>query len=113
MRGTDEEARFTGEFKSPKDAEKRDRHREAQARESERTDRPRGSVSINPREPRDPLERQARIREVRDTRRMLGTTELRIWFFDYVMMTMLLWMTILKCSEVGEMWQYVGLNKAG
>jgi hypothetical protein len=53
-RGTDEEARFTGEFNSRKDTEKWDRYQEAEARESERTDRPRGSVSIDPREPRDP-----------------------------------------------------------
>lgn len=55
-RGTDEEPRFTGEFNSPKEAEKWDRYQEA--REAERTDRPyeRGSVSIDPRDPRDPRE---------------------------------------------------------
>lgn len=58
-RGTDEEGRYTGEFNSPKDAERWDRYQEAQARETERSDRPydsRASVSIDPRDTRDPRE---------------------------------------------------------
>ena len=58
-RGTDEEARFTGEFNSPKDAERWDRYQEAQVRETDRTDRPyesRASVSVDPHDPRDPRE---------------------------------------------------------
>jgi hypothetical protein len=56
-RGTDEEARFAGDFNSPKDTERWDRYQEAQAREVERSDRPydsRPSISIDPRDARDP-----------------------------------------------------------
>ena len=63
-RGTDED-RFTGDFNSPKDAERWDRYQEAQTRDTERSDRPydsrpsvsmdpRASVSIDPRDVRDP-----------------------------------------------------------
>ena len=54
-RGTDEEPRYTGEFNSPKEAERWDRYQEQQ-RDAERTDRPyeRGSISIDPRDIRDP-----------------------------------------------------------
>jgi hypothetical protein len=58
-KSTDEEARFTGEFNSPKDAERWDRFQEAQAKDTERSERPydsRPSVSIDPRDPRDPRE---------------------------------------------------------
>lgn len=65
-RGTDEEARFvTGEFNSPKDAERWDRYQEEKAREYERPDRTydsRSSVSVDPREPRDPRETSRDLR---------------------------------------------------
>ncbi|KAE9375394.1 hypothetical protein N431DRAFT_555828 [Stipitochalara longipes BDJ] len=52
-RGTDpEEARFTGEFNSPKDAEKWDRYQEAVGSDRYNVPYERGSVSIDPREMR-------------------------------------------------------------
>ncbi len=55
-RGTDDEARFAGDFNSPKEAERWDRYQEAQARETERSGRPyesRAPVSNDSRNPRD------------------------------------------------------------
>jgi hypothetical protein len=51
-RGTDEELRFTGEFNSPKDAEKWDRYQEAVVGDRYPVPYERGSVSIDPRDMR-------------------------------------------------------------
>lgn len=51
-RGTDEEFKFTGEFNSPKDAEKWDRYQEAVVGDRYNVPYERGSVSIDPREMR-------------------------------------------------------------
>jgi hypothetical protein len=51
-RGTDEEVRFTGEFNSPKDAEKWDRYQETVVGDRYNVPYERGSVSIDPREMR-------------------------------------------------------------
>ncbi|KAG0646283.1 hypothetical protein D0Z07_8325 [Hyphodiscus hymeniophilus] len=58
-RGADDEPRFTGDFNSPKDAERWDRYQEAQSRDIERPDRSyegRGSLPIDPRDTREPRE---------------------------------------------------------
>jgi hypothetical protein len=62
-RGTEEEARLTSEFSSPRDAERWDRLQESRAAETDRSDRPyesrtsvpadpRGSISTDPRDSR-------------------------------------------------------------
>ena len=56
-RAAEEESRLTGDFNSPKDAERWDRYQEAQAREMERTERlydNRASSSVDARDLRDP-----------------------------------------------------------
>ncbi|KAH7351084.1 hypothetical protein BKA65DRAFT_250777 [Rhexocercosporidium sp. MPI-PUGE-AT-0058] len=56
-RGTEDESRFTGEFNSPRDAEKWDRYQDATARGEDRFGNyERGSVSIDPRDRGAPAE---------------------------------------------------------
>ncbi|KAG4426467.1 hypothetical protein IFR04_000349 [Cadophora malorum] len=55
-RGTEDDSRFTGEFNSPRDAEKWDRYQDAARGEDRFGSYERGSVSIDPRDRGAPLE---------------------------------------------------------